>query len=33
MGKERVSEGLAVGHAHHWIEICGDVNYHSGLFK
>ncbi len=27
MGKERVSERLAAGHARHWIEICGDVKY------
>jgi hypothetical protein len=26
MGKEMVSEGLADGHAPHWIEICGEVN-------
>jgi hypothetical protein len=26
MGKEGVSEGLAPGHARHWIGICGDVN-------
>jgi hypothetical protein len=26
MGKERVSEGLAAGHARHWLEIYGDVD-------
>jgi hypothetical protein len=30
MGKERVSERLAAGHARHWIESCGDVKYYSG---
>ncbi len=32
MGKERVSEGLAAGHACHWLKICGDVNVF-GLVK
>ncbi len=33
MGKERVSEGLAAGHARHWLEICGDVMYQPGMVK